>query len=291
MSARMAQLPGIQAKLAFARRKFHAWWEGYAFDGEVERTAIKMQFPNRSAVEGRPASDIVAETIWGEGRLEPGSAAWTMHFAEMLALPPRANVVVFGAGAGAPLDDLKKGARWKVSGLTSAKNVDGGDLRTYDMAMQRRVKAGVAGALSFFELNRDANPSAFAKFAAQILLPEAKAVFVDYAVARKGARLRSCFPDTKHGAPKTEAEYRDILGSAGYDVEEICNETAKFQQLVSDGWARWRRAYEAISTIEDTALRADMMRAMAAHASVWAERFEAMRSGQLRVSSYCVVRK
>lgn len=280
MAATATKLPSLRAKFAFAGRKLYAWWEGYAFDEAAERAALQTQFPGGDA---RPAEQIVAEAIWGEGRLEPGAPVWTMRLARMLSLPVRANVIVFGAGAGAPLEDLKHGTRWQVTGLTRAKHVAGGALRSYDMAMQRLHKTGAAGALSFFELHRDASPAAFAGLAADLLLPGAKAVFVDFAVARRGARLRSCFPSARHGAPKTEAEYIDALRGAGFSVSDTGDETGAFMQLVAQGWSGWRSAYAGIANLENAPMRAELTRAMAQHAHLWAERFDAMKSGQLRV--------
>ncbi len=287
MTAGAAKLSGLRAKLAFAGRKFHAWWEGYNFDETAERAAVAAQFAGGDA---RPPDQIVAEAIWGEGRLEPGAPIWTMRLARMLALPVRANVIVFGAGAGAPLNDLKHGTRWKVSGLTRAKHVAGGALRSYNMAGPRVNKAGAAGALSFFELHRDALPAAFVGLAADLLLPGAKAAFVDFAVARRGARLRSCFPSTQHGAPKTESEYADTLRENGFAVADIIDETPAFMSLIVEGWAGWRSAYAAIADIDDARLRADLMRALAAHAGLWAERFDALKSGQLRVVCFRATR-
>ncbi len=290
MSANRAPLPGLQAQLAFAGRKFHAWWEGYAFDGTAERATLRAQFQVKNA-SNRTPEDLVAEAIWGNGRLEPGTPAWTLRFARLLSLPVRANVIVFGAGEGAPLSDLKHATRWKLSGLTHAKNVAQGNLRSYDLAMQRVDKAGAAGAISFFELHRDASPASFASFAAELLLPGAKTCFVDYVVARKGARLRSCFPASKNGAPKTEGEYRDALKNAGFSIDDAIDETSAFMPLVAEGWSRWRRAYSGISNIENTPLRIDMMRALAAQAGLWAERYEALKSGQLRVVCFRTTRR
>lgn len=277
-----APLPGLQAKLAYAGRKFHAWWEGYAFDEAVERAALRTKYSPIGA-DPQDVEEWIAAAIWGGGRLEPGGPAWTLRFARLLSLPTRARVILFGAGAGGPLRDLKKGARWRVTGFTRAKHAAQKDLRSYDAALQRLDKAAAAGAISFFDLHRDASPGAFANFAATLLAPRARAVFVDYAVARKGVRLRSCFPARKHGAPKAEAEYREAIKNAGFSVDDVSDETAAFLPLIAQGWAQWRRAYDQVNRMPDARQRAAMMRALADQARLWADRFEAMKSGQLRV--------
>lgn len=281
MNAATAKLPGMRAKLTFASRRFYAWWEGYAFDPDAERAALQASLTSAGGVSGRPVEDIVAEAIWGAGRLEPGTPAWTMRYARMLQLPVKASVMVFGAGAGAPLDDIDRGTRWKAHGLTHAKNVKRARLGHYSSAVERIHKPDADGALSLFQLTRDASPTVFAEIAAALVQTGAKTVFIDYAVARKGARLPACFPGGAN--PKTESDYRAALRSAGFFVDEAGDDTRAFLPLIEQGWTGWRRAYEAISHIEDACLRAEMMCAMRDQAELWAERYEALNSGQLRV--------
>lgn len=290
MATAASPLYGLQARLAYAKRKFHAWWEGYAFDEAAERAAVMARFPNAVGASGRAVNDIVAEAIWGEGRLSPGSPAWTMRFARLLSLPVRANVLVFGAEAGSALADLKHGTRWKVSGFTRCENIRQHDLRSYDAALKQLHTASAAGALSFFELCKESDPLAFARFTSELLLPGAKAVFVDYTVARRGARLRSCFPAPQDGAPRTQTDYQNALTEAGFSVLDAANETSAFMPLVTQGWAGWRHAFAGISNIENIKMRADLMRALSAHAQLWAERYDALKSGQLQVIRYRVVR-
>ncbi len=150
---------------------------------------------------------------------------------------------MFGAGGGARLNDLKHGTRWKVSGLTRHDNYSHGELRAYDEALQKLHKASIAGAYSCGEIHRDPDPVAFTRLAAELLLPGAKAVFVDFTVARKGARLRPCFPAFKYGAPRTHGEYETILRDGGFTITDIGDETALFMLLIAEGWAGWRHAY------------------------------------------------
>ncbi|MEM8772902.1 MAG: hypothetical protein AAGD92_14740 [Pseudomonadota bacterium] len=280
MNGAVAPLTGVKAKFRFATRKFHAWWEGYAFDEAAERAALQASLPLASGMTGRPVKDIVAETIWGAGRLGPGSPVWTMRYARMLSLAGKAKVTVLGAEGGGVLRDLEEGARWKATGLTDAVGFERSGLCHHDAAMQRLQKAETDGVLSYFQLSHDTNR---AIFSAELLKPQAKAVFIDYAVIRKGARLPACFPSDFAGAPKTETDYRSILKSAGFVVEEIGDDTTAFLPLIERGWAGWRGAYEAISNVENSAMRADFLHAMSQQARLWAERYEALRSGQLRV--------
>jgi len=289
MAAQAFELSGLHARMAFAGRKFHAWWEGYAFDPARERAALAAEFANSSGAASRHGG-IIEQAIWGEGRLDPGSPAWTMRFARILSLPVKANVIVFGAGAGAPLNDLRHGTKWKVSGLTRAVGYSGHGMRSYDEALQKLQRASAAGALSFFEMSSDADPAAFSRLAAELLLPGAKLVCVDFAVTRKGARLRSCFPPYMKGAPRAVDEYERALSGAGFSVNGTLDETAAYLPLIAEGWSSWRRAYDVIRQIENMKQRARLMHALAAYAHLWAERFDALKSGQLRVMRFQAAR-
>ncbi len=282
MTATTAKLPGTGARLALASRRFYAWWEGYAFDEAAERAALQARLPIGGA-SGRPAREIVAEAIWGAGRLEPGSPTYTMRYARMLGLPVKSSVVIFGAGAGGPLRDLDHGTRWKAKGFTQSSSAVAKNLTPYGEAMGRINKSCADGAISFFQLNGDTNPVVFAEFAAELLDVGAKAVFADFAVVRKGARLPKCFSAGAGTMPKTESEYREILRAAGFVVEEAGDDTPAFLPIIAEAWSNWRRIYDAIGNIDDADLRAEMLRAMAEHARLWAERYEALKSGQLRI--------
>lgn len=263
----------------FAARAFDAWWEGYAFDPARVRAEIAT---GGRAIE-RPAAEI-PELIWGEGRAEPGDAAWTMRHARCLGLGPRSRVSIFGAGGGAPIADVRAGARWIADGFGREAPVRRGfSIRTYDEAMTRIQRAGDDGALVFFELHRDPDPAAFARFACEFLKPNAPAAFVDFVLPRSGQRLRDCFTEIAPGAPRTAADMLKSLKDAGYSPGEPTDESRIFAPLIARGWRNWRRAYEATLAIEGAARRADAMTFLSDYARLWAERFDALKSGALQV--------
>lgn len=283
------RLTTVPAKATYLRRKLYAWWEGYAFDEEVERAAIASQYHGDKAALQSPET-IIAQSIWGEGRFEPGSPAWTMRFARALNLPLRANVMVFGADAGACLEDLKHGTRWKVSGFTRYDGVSRRNLSSYEAAARKLHKASAAGAISFFELHRDSDPTAFAGFAGDVLLPGAKAVFVDFTVPRRTARLRGCFPASSQGAPRTIADFSSSLRNGGFSLVETDDESAAYIEMITKGWAGWRSAYNAIQTIENLKYRAELVKALGDQATLWANRLDAIKAGQLQVTRFHVIK-
>ena len=290
MAATTQKLLTLPAKTAFMRRKFHAWWEGYAFDDAAERAAVAAQFPGALGPASQSATEMIAQSIWGEGRFEPGSPAWTMRFARTLSLPLKAKVVIFGAGGGAVLEDLRHATRWKVNGLTRHESAARGKLESYSDATRKLPKAYAAGALSFFEMHRDRDPANFAVVAGGFLLPGARASFVDFTVPRRLARLRTCFPSGDHGAPRQAKEFEAILSAGGLRVTETVDETSAYLPLITKGWAGWRGAYEAINTVEHPRMRSEFVSSLGCEAHLWAERLDALKSGRLQVTRFQVVK-
>ncbi|MFQ5563850.1 MAG: hypothetical protein ACE5FO_09820 [Parvularculaceae bacterium] len=294
MRSQPAKLKGIMAHFAYAGRRFNAWWEGFDFDETAERANIAARYNRDDHLSDAATAPeyAVSEAIWGEGRLEPGNPAWTLNLARTLALPTRADVMVLGAGAGAPLRDLRNGSKWKVSGLTRAElKLRDGRLRSYEQALQRLNAASADGLISFFELHRDPDPAAFARFAGELMVDGAKAAFVDFTVARKGARLRSCFSPPLSGSPRMMGDYERALRAAGFSVSEAADETAAFLPLIARGWARWKRVYDMIREAADTRRRVELIRMLNILAYQWAERFDALRSGQLQVTRFQATRR
>ncbi len=281
MAGEPQRTEGVSTRLAMAGRRFHAWWEGYAFDEALEREDVALRLGSVTA--GPSVEAEIAEWIWGVGRHEPGDPAFTMRLARTLGLATKARVTALGAGGGAVMRDLRSGTKWKVSGLgRAAHRVAGLDLRSYDEAMARLNKGVADGALCFFELHRDADPAAFGRFASELVKPGAPATFVDFAVARKGVRLKSCFAGPWPGAPRVADDYVRALKDAGFTVADTADETRAFLPLIARGWAHWKRAYDAATRTASARLRAERLRALSDYAQLWAERYDALRSGQLQ---------
>jgi hypothetical protein len=278
-------------RLKFESRRFNAWWEGYDFDAGRERAAILADADAADTPEGPLELDI-ARSIWGEGRLDPGDPAWTMRHARTLGVSLKAEIVILGAGAGAPIKDLKHGTRWKLSGYSRIPSkIKGLDVIPYEAALTRINRASANGGISFFELHRDQDPAMIALFAAELVKPNAPFAFVDFTVARRGARLKSCFAEPWTGSPRQTDQFAELIEKSGFRVNDATDETRAFLPLVSRGWARWRSAYSRALEFSDRRLRAEYLRLLAGYAHLWAERFDAIKAGQLQVTRILARRK
>ncbi len=282
---------GWRDRFAFESRRFNAWWEGYAFDAAATRAAITSDAQAGAEIHGPPDQDI-AIAIWGEGRLDPGDPAWTMRHARTLGVALKAEVVILGAGAGGPVRDLKNGTRWKLSGYSRIREkVKGVDVLPYEAAMSRISRASADGGLAFFELHRDPDPAMIALFAAELVRPNAPFSFVEFTVARKGARLKSCFEAPWGGSPRQADQFAVLLEKSGFRVADTVDETRAFLPLIARGWSRWRAAYSRALQFSDRRDRADNLRLLAQYAHLWAERYDAIKAGQLQVTRFQARRK
>jgi hypothetical protein len=290
VSAQHGPLP-VSLRLALAGRRFNAWWEGFAFDESAERAQLIRERMDARAPARLPLHQEISQAIWGEGRFDPGDAAWTMRHARTLGADLKAVVVMLGAGAGGPVLDLKNGTRWKLTGYSRiTARFKALDVSPYEVALSRINRAAADAGLCFFELHRDPDPAMIAMFAAELVKPNAPFVFVDFTVARKGARLKSCFADPWDGAPRQSDQVSEMLDRAGFRVSDTHDETRAFMPLISRGWAHWRDAYTRALALP-AGERANYLRSLGAYAHLWAERFDAIRTGQLQVTRFQARRK
>ncbi len=279
-------------RVQFESRRFNAWWEGYAFDASKEHAAIAASAGEPARASMGPFDQEIATAIWGEGRLDPGDPAWTMRHARTLGLSLKSDVVILGAGLGGPVRDLKNGTRWKLSGYARVKErIKGHDIIPYEAALTRINRASADGGLCFFELHRDLDPAMIGLFAAELVKPNAPFAFVDFTVARKGARLKSCFADPWGGSPRSSDQMAEMLEKSGFRITDVVDETRAFLPLVARGWSRWRDAYARALILSDKRERADYLRLLASFAHLWAERFDAIKAGQLQVMRFQARRK
>jgi hypothetical protein len=208
-----------------------------------------------------------------------------MRHARALDLPPKSAVAVFGAETGAPLRDLKTGARWRTVGFArNACRRRGLRISSYEEAMARPRRVRADGALALFELHRDPDPAAFTRFVSDVLKPGAPVAFVDFVLPRSGLRLRSSFNEIAPGSPRPIADYNRAMREAGLAPGEPVEETRSFAGLIARGWMNWRRAYNAAVAVDaGSAARAEALRFLGQYADLWAERYEALKRGNLQV--------
>lgn len=284
------RLPGVMPKLDYAGRRFYAWWEGYGFDPGLERRAVLLQPGSAKSLSTMTdRADYVSEVVWGPGRLMPGSATWSMQLARSLMIDARAKVVLFGAERGGMLQDLGKGTRWSVTGYAKRTTLSrAGNLQNYAKVRRRLGKPTFDGALMLFELHHEAEPTQLLRLMAEKMKPGSKGLVVDFTSLRKNVRLKSAFAAPWQGSLRQAVDYENVLDGVGLTVTSTVDETKSYIPLVARGWAGWRYAWQILSDVGDNRQRATLLRLMGEYAALWAERHDAMQSGQLQVTRFMV---
>jgi cyclopropane fatty-acyl-phospholipid synthase-like methyltransferase len=98
-------------KLALAKAKFRAWWEGDAFNEEAALAAIESAANDAgdadgalfdAPVEAPPPRLTALGLIWGEGRIRPGDAGDEANSLAALKLKPEGVLALLGPGGAAP---------------------------------------------------------------------------------------------------------------------------------------------------------------------------------------------
>jgi hypothetical protein len=104
-------------KVALARARFHAWWEGEAFDEAAAQAAIDAAANDAPKAETGSTEDELFDAlpfdmpgrltalaaIWGEGRVRPGDDVLEKLEPARLGIAPEGVLAVLGPGLEAPL--------------------------------------------------------------------------------------------------------------------------------------------------------------------------------------------
>jgi len=284
-------LPDMRARLTYAGRRIHAWWEGYDFDVFYERADIALHHHelSKKSISEKERADIVAESVWGPGRLAPGSPTWSMHLSRQLKIKDKTEFAIFGAERGAVVHDLKDVTNWKLTGF-SHSSVSHNILRVMDYEQGRKqfLKSCFYRGLSLFELHKEKDPGGHLRFIHDVMEPGGRALIIDFSTARKNARLSSAFSGAWEGAPQHIEDYLALMRRVGFEIVSIGDETENFLPLISRGWSGWRQGWDLLQSFHEHRQRALLLNSMRSHAELWAERFEAINASQLLVSSIMV---
>lgn len=108
-------------KLALARARFHAWWEGEEFDEAAALAQVETGADEAApAAAAEPPTSVEDELfdappfelpgrlqalglLWGEGRIRPGANEAEIEVTGKLGLPAEGALAVLGPGLAAPL--------------------------------------------------------------------------------------------------------------------------------------------------------------------------------------------
>ncbi|MFZ2029766.1 MAG: hypothetical protein WAU68_05630 [Vitreimonas sp.] len=254
-------------KVALARARFHAWWEGDAFDEAAAQAAIDaaandkpQPAPERSTEDelfdalpfDMPPRLTALAAIWSEGRVRPGDDASEKLEPARLGIAPEGVLAVLSPGLEAPLVALAGAHAGKIEayewrdetfaalkhGLAKAKLDERIGLARIDLEAHVFPHAFYDGLISIDDFAYCGHPPFLALQIIKTLKPGAAAVVECY-VGLKCAEFPTAFASA-FSEPQIRA-HGDLLqafSDAGLVLESDEDLTEEFLGLARGGFKR-----------------------------------------------------
>jgi hypothetical protein len=290
-------------KVALARARFHAWWEGETFD-RAAIAADKQEQPPPEATLPEPAAEprlTALEILWGKGRVTPGEEHDDRLQPARIGLPATGLLAVLGPGLEAPIlaaaeahpgDFIAYEWREEAQGHLAYRLANGPvSTRAKAQAMDFDLFAAPAeawdGAWSLDEFSFAPNPSRLALQLFKGLKPGTVAVVEAYVSDGRrplGSAFASAFAEPQ---VMEAAELARVLTASGFGLDEEEDLTADHLRAGKEGF---RRLEQALAAAAAQGLEAGVAREIAWEAESWAHRMAALSAAHLQRRRY-VARK
>jgi len=253
-------------KVALARARFHAWWEGEAFDEAAAQAAIEAAANDEPKAETGSAEDELFDAlpfdmparltalaaIWGEGRVRPGDDASEKLEPTRLGIAPEGVLAVLGPGLEAPLVAIAGAHPGKIEafewreetfdalkhGLAKAKLAERIGLARIDLEAHVFPLAFYDGLISLDDFAYCGHPPFLALQIVKTLKPGAAAVVECY-VGLKCAEFPTAFASA-FAEPQIRAhgDLLQVFSDAGLALESDEDLTEGFLGVARAGFKR-----------------------------------------------------
>ena len=257
-------------RVALARARFHAWWEGEAFDEAAALAAIEAGANDDAKPETGGADDELFEAepfdmparlgalaaLWGEGRVRPGDDASEKREPARRAIAPHGVLAVLGPGLEAPLVAIAGAHAGKIEvfewreesfealkhGVAKAKLSERIGLARIDLEAHVFPLAFYDGLVSIDDFAYCGHPPHLALQIVKCLKPGAAAVVECY-VGLKCAEFPTAFASA-FAEPQIRAhgDLLQIFSDAGLSLEFDEDLTEEFLGLAREGFKRLSEA-------------------------------------------------
>ena len=251
-------------KVALARARFHAWWEGEEFDEAAAQAAVdatandddpKKTGSAEEELFDAPAFDMpprltALAALWGEGRVRPGDADWEKLEPSRIGIAPEGVLAVLGPGLEAPLAAIAAAHSGKIEvfewreesfdalkhGLAKAKLDERVGLARIDLEAHVFPLAFYDGLISIDDFAYCGHPPHLALQIVKTLKPGAAAVIECY-VGLKCAEYPTAFASA-FAEPQIRAhgDLLQIFNDAGLALESDDDLTDGFLELARAGF-------------------------------------------------------
>lgn len=244
MAAAAAKPLFDKRKVALAKARFRAWWEGEHFDEEAAAAALEAEqvTANENSSEGiedqlfefdMPPRLGALQVLWGQGRVRPGEESADGLQIARLGISPEGVLALFGPGLGAPVAAIAAKHpgkidvfEWREETIAALKyQVNDAGLADRVRVTRIDLEAHVLPADTFdglFSTDDFAYASYQPHLAQQImkgLKPGACAVieaYVGFKAAEFATAFASCFAEPQI---RPHADLLKVLGDTGLIVE------------------------------------------------------------------------
>lgn len=279
-------------KVALARARFHAWWEGEAFDEAAAQAAIDVTANDDAKEPGdadeelfdaapfdMPARLTALGALWGDGRVRPGDAVSEALEPSRVGIAPEGVLAVLGVGLEAPLAAIAGAHPGKIEafewreetfdalkhGVAKAKLDERIGLARIDLEAHVFPLAFYDGLISIDDFAYCGHPPHLALQVVKTLKPGAAAVIECY-VGLKCAEYPTAFASA-FAEPQIRAhgDLLQIFSDAGLALQSDEDLTEGFLELARAGFKRLgerltNAAKLDVATVQELAWEAEAWR-------------------------------
>lgn len=205
-------------KLALTRARFHAWWEGEAFDETAALAALEAKLSEEAANDAEaelfdapeyelPPRLAALAALWGDGRVRPGESTADGLEPARIGIQPEGVLAVLGPGLAAPVIALADAHPGKIEvfewreetlealkhGVAKANLSDRVIVSRIDLEAHVFTPNGYDGLLSIDDFAYCGYPPHLAQQIMKCLKPGACAVVETYVGLRADEALKTAF--------------------------------------------------------------------------------------------------
>jgi len=287
------------SRLAKMRRGFHAWWEGYYLDPEIDpNPPLPANQPTEEQIkEDKWSAERikVAELIWGDGFTFPGGVDHVIHMVKPMTLTSAKSMLDIGCGLGGTTRTIaktfgtwvvgmeaspllaKQGAQLsEMAGLVKKAPIQHFDPATMKLPQKKYDAICVRNIFGSLE-----DKDKLLQDVSKALRPGGCLLVSDFAVRDRNADSDAFkkWAEGEEHPPRlcTLDDFRESCGSIKLDIRVCEDMTAEFRELVVKGWA------SLAEMMEGKSLDPEEAKALAKELQLWQRRLAAFASGDLRV--------
>lgn len=269
-------------KVALARARFHAWWEGDEFNEAAAQAAIEATANDEAEATGgaeeelfdAPVFDMpprlaALAALWGEGRVRPGDSAGERLEPGRVGVAPEGVLAVLGPGLEAPIAAIAAAHPGKIEvfewreetfealqdGLAKVKLDERIGLARIDLETHVFPLAFYDGLISCDDFAYCAHPPHLALQVVKTLKPGAAALIECY-VGLKCAEYPTAFASA-FAEPQIRAhgDLLQIFSDAGLTLDSDEDLTEEFLDLARGGFKRLGQALTNAAKLEVAAVQ------------------------------------